>query len=72
MRDSPVAAQREIADKRSRQNNFTRQLADISRTLTAMGLYHVTQVGPGMHHGVWAAGMPAQWVCERAGLQGRC
>ncbi|GAB4816837.1 hypothetical protein N2152v2_003883 [Parachlorella kessleri] len=38
-----VLGEREIADKRSRQNNFTRQLADISRTLTAMGLYHVTQ-----------------------------
>lgn len=38
-------SQREIADKRARQNNFTRQLADISRTLSALGVYHVTQVG---------------------------
>ena len=35
----------EIADKRARQNNFTRTLADVSRTLRDMGLHHVVQVG---------------------------
>jgi hypothetical protein len=37
----------EIADKRARQNNFTRTLADVSRTLRDMGLHHVVQVGLG-------------------------
>jgi hypothetical protein len=34
----------EIADKRSRANDFTRTLTDVSRTLRGMGLYHSVQV----------------------------
>lgn len=33
----------EIAEKRARQNNFTRTLADVSRTLRGMGLHHTVQ-----------------------------
>lgn len=33
----------ELADKRSRQNNFTRTLADVSKTLRELGLHHVVQ-----------------------------
>jgi hypothetical protein len=32
-----------IADKRARQNNFTRTLADVSRTMRDLGLHHVVQ-----------------------------
>lgn len=35
----------EIANRRAQQNNFVRQLGDISRTLKSMGLYHQVQ-GP--------------------------
>lgn len=41
----PLAVQSEIANRRAQQNNFVRQLADISRTLKSMGLYHQIQVG---------------------------
>lgn len=33
----------EIANRRAQQNNFVRQLGDISRTLRSMGLYHQIQ-----------------------------
>ena len=36
--------QSEIANRRAQQNNFVRQLGDISRTLRSMGLYHQIQV----------------------------
>ena len=36
--------QSEIANRRAQQNNFVRQLGDISRTLKSMGLYHQVQV----------------------------
>lgn len=38
--------QGEIADRRATQNNFVRQLGDISRTLKSMGLHHQIQVSP--------------------------
>ncbi|PSC76100.1 E3 ubiquitin-ligase ARI4 [Micractinium conductrix] len=33
----------DVADKRSRQNAFTRTLVDVSRTLRSLGLHHVVQ-----------------------------
>ena len=36
--------QGEIANRRATQNNFVRQLGDISRTLKSMGLHHQIQV----------------------------
>lgn len=38
--------QGEIANRRATQNNFVRQLGDISRTLKSMGLHHQIQVTP--------------------------
>ena len=40
--------QGEIANRRATQNNFVRQLGDISRTLKSMGLHHQIQVSPGL------------------------
>ena len=38
------ALQSEIANRRAQQNTFVRQLADMSRTLKSMGMYHLVQV----------------------------
>lgn len=43
-----VFLQGEIANRRATQNNFVRQLGDISRTLKSMGLYHQIQVRSGL------------------------
>lgn len=40
----------EVADKRSRANNFTRTLADVSRTLRDLGLHHTLQAREGGEH----------------------
>ena len=49
----------EISGKRARQNDFTRTLADVSRTLRDLGLYHVVQVGGEGEGGGGTAGCEA-------------
>ena len=39
--------QNEIAEKQARQNDYKRQLTDISRTLTMLGVEHQLQVSTG-------------------------